>query len=155
MPQVKLQNIKQAKAIFRKTLSGRALESVARDTRFVQRARLLTAESFFWAIIVTVGAQPLRYISDVLRTLNKREGWSLAYKPFWNRLAKPAFPVMMKTLFQRMCTEMTTRVLKHKRGAVVQSFSLILIDDGSSFAVADGLRRVFPGRFTKVTPAGS
>lgn len=153
MSQVKLQNIAQAKTVFRRTLSARALESIARETRFVQRARLLTAESLFWAMVVSVGAQPLRYISDVLRTLNKREGWSLAYKPFWNRLAKPAFPAMMKALFQRMCSEMTTRVLKHKRSAVVQSFSAILIDDGSSFAVADGLRRVFPGRFTKVTPA--
>jgi hypothetical protein len=153
VPQATLQNIARTKLIFRSTLSAKALESIARETRFVQRARLLTAESFFWAIIVTVGAQPLRYISDVLRTLNKRQGWSLAYKPFWNRLAKPAFPAMMKALFQRMCSELTTRVLKHKRGTVVQSFSAILVDDGSSFAVADGLRRVFPGRFTKVTPA--
>jgi hypothetical protein len=36
--------------------------------------------------MLTVGAHPLEYISDVLRTLNQREGWSLRYKPFWNRI---------------------------------------------------------------------
>src|SRR2546430_418483 len=37
-------------------------------------------DGIFWALILAVGAHPMRYISDVLRMLNKRESWALAYK---------------------------------------------------------------------------
>jgi hypothetical protein len=103
--------------------------------------------------MTTLGAQPTQYISDVLRSLNAQQGWSLRYKPFWDRLAKRGFSEFMKTLFQRLCREMTMRVLESEAGSVASHFSDILIDDGSSFAIAAGLRKVFPGRFTKQDPA--
>jgi len=86
-------------------------------------------------------------------TRNAHEGWTLRYKPFWNRLAQPAFCRFMKLMFARLCREAGSRVLTRTKGSVAAYFSEILIDDGSSFAVASGLRDVFPGRFTKFTPA--
>lgn len=153
MPQPRLHHTSRASALFRRTLSPDAIEKVGRRTRFIQRKRRVTATGIFWALILAVGAHPMRYISDVLRMLNKREGWALAYKPFWNRLAKPAFPALMKAMFEQMCRDLMTRVLQRQEPGVAKLFSQILLDDGSSFAVADGLRRFFPGRFTKVTPA--
>ncbi len=93
MPRTAASQIAQAKKRFRSTLRPDTLEAVARDTRFVQRQRVITGSSVFWALIVTVGAHATQYISDVLRTLNSREAWSIAYKPFWNRLAKAALGV--------------------------------------------------------------
>jgi hypothetical protein len=153
MPQAEFSHVRRAAALFRKTLSPVALHEIARGCRFVQRQRTVTACSVFWALMTTLGAHPTQYISDVLRSLNAQQGWSLRYKPFWDRLAKRAFCVFMKTLFERLCREMTMRVLGAEVGSVANCFSDILMDDGSSFAVADGLRRAFPGRFTKVTPA--
>jgi hypothetical protein len=126
---------------------------VARRTRLVQRERVVSASSLFWAFMVTLGAQPMEFISDVLRTLNAQEGLALRYKPFWNRLAQPAFCRFMKAMFLRLCREMGKRVLTRVKGGVAEYFSEILLDDGSSFAVAAGLRGVFPGRFTRLTPA--
>jgi hypothetical protein len=153
MPQPGFSHVRRAAALFRKTLSPAALDEIARGCRFVQRQRTVTACSVFWALMTTLGAHPTQYISDVLRSLNAQQGWSLRYKPFWDRLAKRAFSVFMKTLFERLCREMTMRVLGAQGGSVANCFSDILMDDGSSFAIADGLRNVFPGRFTKATPA--
>jgi Transposase DDE domain len=148
-------HIEHARTLFRSVLSSSAIELLAHETRFAQRrARVASSTSVMWALLLAVGGQLTRYISDVLRTLNAREGTTLRYKPFWNRLARPGFPTFTKALFQRLCCSLTTRVLERQAGSVVSRFSDILMDDGCSFAVADGLVDTFPGRFTKVTPAG-
>ena len=146
-------HVSEACARFKKSLAPEGLEGLARETKFVQRQRVITAASVFWAFMVALGAQPLQYISDVLRTLNARESWSIRYKPFWNRLAKAAFARFMKALFQKLCRELTTEMIYSVSRGDAHFFSEIFADDGSSFAVADGLRKVFPGRFTKIKPA--
>jgi hypothetical protein len=153
MPRSTASHIEPAKRRFRATLENAALEVVARKTGFVRRQRVITGASVFWALIVTVGAHCTEYISDVLRTMNAREHWSIRYKPFWNRLATAAFPRFMKSMFEKLCRELVAEVLRAERGTEASLFSEVFIDDGSSFAVADGLRKVFPGRFTKVKPA--
>jgi hypothetical protein len=75
------------------------LDAVARRSRFVRPERVVSAASIFWAFMVTLGAQPMEYVSDVLRTLNAQHGLALRYKPFWNRLAQPAFCRFMKAMF--------------------------------------------------------
>lgn len=153
MPRSRPSHIASAKRRFRSALGVGAVELVAKETRFVQRRRVITGESIFWAMTITVGAKSTQYISDVLRTLNAREGWTIRYKPLWNRLAKAAFARFMKAMFQRLCRELVSEVLRAEKGTEASFFSDVLIDDGSSFAVADGLKKVFPGRFTKHTPA--
>jgi hypothetical protein len=128
------------------------LDAVARRSRFVRRERVVSAASLFWAFMVTLGAQPMEYISDVLRTLNAQRGLALRYKPFWNRLAQPAFCRFMKAMFTILCREMVEQVLTSAKGSVSAYFSDILLDDGSSFAVARGLRGVFPGRVGSPKP---
>src|SRR5271170_4988731 len=154
MPQPGFSHVRRAAALFRRPLSPATLDEIARRCRFVQRQRTVTACGVFWALMTTLGGQRTQYISDVLRSLNAQQGWSLRYKPFWDRLAKRAFCAFMKTLFQHLCREMTMRVVESKTGSVASHFSDILMDDGSSFALAAGLRKIFPGRFTKQDPAG-
>lgn len=153
MPQPGL-HIEHARSLFRRVLGEPAIEALARATGFTQRrARVASATTVLWAVLVALGGQLTRYVSDVLRTLNAQENTALRYKPFWNRLARPAFAAFMKELFQALCRSLTMRVLERQAGSVASRFSDILIDDGSSFAVADALAQVFPGRFTKVKPA--
>jgi hypothetical protein len=140
-------------SLFRQTLSPQAIERIARRTGLVRRRRVVTGAGLFWALILTLGAQKAEYVSDVLRTMNAWQGSSVRYKPFWNRLATQAFVRFTKVLFQKLCQELVTRMLRRQRGSSASFFSEIFIDDGSSFAVADGLRKVFPGRFTKIKPA--
>lgn len=146
-------HVSKASALFKRTLSPTVLDRLARETRFVRRERLVTASSIVWAFMLTLGAHPLRYISDVLRTMNSRESWCLRYKPLWNRLATASFARFMKALFEKLCQELATEMLRQTSRGDASFFSAIFADDGSSFAVADGLQKVFPGRFTKVKPA--
>ena len=48
---------------------------------------------------------------------------------------------------------MMLKVLGFKKGRAFAAFRRIVIQDGSSFAIHDGLREVFPGRFKVVKPA--
>ncbi len=146
-------HIRSTRTRFRDVLSDSTLDAVARRSRFIRRERVVSAANIFWAFMVTLGAQPMEYISDVLRTLNAQRGLALRYKPFWNRIAQPAFCRFMKTMFAILCRDLVAQVLTSAKGSVSGYFSDILLDDGSSFAVARGLRAVFPGRFTKLTPA--
>jgi hypothetical protein len=135
-------------------LDPERMQQEARAAKFVQRQRIADASSIFWALVVTLGGQTTQYLSDVLRTLNCQRGWTLRYKPFWNRLAKPAFARFMRETFQRLCSELVARVLQKKVRSAGAFFSDIFIDDGTSFGLADGLQEVFPSRFTRFKPAG-
>jgi hypothetical protein len=53
----------------------------------------------------------------------------------------------------RLVGEMTLKVLGFAKGRAFAEFRHIVLQDGSSFAIHDGLREVFPGRFKVVTPA--
>jgi hypothetical protein len=83
----------------------------------------------FWALVVTPGAQTTHYISDVLRMINSRRGWRLRYKPLWVRLGKQAVARFMRQVFQSLCVEMTTQVLRRRMGSEVRFFSEIFADD--------------------------
>jgi hypothetical protein len=54
---------------------------------------------------------------------------------------------------ERLVSEMTLKVLGFAKGKVFAEFRHIVIQDGSSFAIHDALREVFPGRFKVVKPA--
>lgn len=153
MPRQARSHTSRAKARFKTALGAERLEQMARATGFVSRRRLVTGDSVFWALMVSVGAHCTQYISDVLRTLNKQQRWSLRYKPFWNRLAKAAFPRFMKAMFQLLARDLVGEVFRAEANSDLSFFSDVFIDDGSSMSVASGLRRIFPGRFTHTDPA--
>ena len=143
----------RANALFKRALCPVRMQANARAVRFVERQRIVDASSIFWALMVSLGSNTAQYLSDVLRTLNCQQSRALRYKPFWNRLSKPAFPRFMRETFERLCGELVTRVVARRLKGAAGYFSDIFIDDGSSLGVADGLKDVFPGRFTRVRPA--
>ena len=59
----------------------------------------------------------------------------------------------MSTTASRLIGELTLKVLGFATGRAVAEFRHLVIQDGSSFAIHDGLREVFPGRFKAVKPA--
>src|SRR5437870_7394236 len=54
---------------------------------------------------------------------------------------------------ERLIGDMTLKVLGFEKGRAFAEFRHIIMQDGSSFAIHDGLREVFPGRFKVVKPA--
>jgi ribosome-associated translation inhibitor RaiA len=78
---------------------------------------------------------------------------TITYKAFYNQLAKPHFADFARTMTSRLIGDMTLKVLGFATGRPFGEFRRILLQDGSSFALHDGLREVFPGRFKTVKPA--
>jgi len=78
---------------------------------------------------------------------------TLTYKAFYNQLAKPHFADFARTMTSRLIGAMTLKVLGFATGRPFGEFRRIRLQDGSAFAIPDGLREVFPGRFQTVKPA--
>jgi len=74
-------------------------------------------------------------------------------KSLYNQLAKPHFATFMGTMASRLIGELTLKVLGFAKGRAFAEFRHIVIQDGSSFAIHDALREVFPGRCKTVKPA--
>src|SRR5207244_7980400 len=72
---------------------------------------------------------------------------------FYNQVAKPHFADFARTMAERLISDMTLKVLGFEKGRAFAEFRHIIIQDGSSFAIHDALREVFPGRFKVVRPA--
>src|SRR5438132_10612807 len=54
---------------------------------------------------------------------------------------------------ERLISDITLKVLGFEKGHALSEFRHMILQDGSSFAIHDGLREVFPGRFKVVKPA--
>jgi hypothetical protein len=126
---------------------------IARDSRWLRRLRDISPLALVVACLSTLGASKAMWIADILRTFNAFTGLSIRYKPFHNQLRKAAFPEFMRRLLERMLEKMTRPVLAPDLGSKLGKFRDILLHDGSSFALKDGLRKEWPGRFTTVSPA--
>src|SRR3989475_10939799 len=77
----------------------------------------------------------------------------ITYKAFYNQVAKPRFADCARTMAERLIGDMTLTVLGFAKGRACAEFRHIVLQDGSSLAIHDGLREVCPGRFKVVKPA--
>jgi hypothetical protein len=93
------------------------------------------------------------WIADILRAYNALTGASLRYKPFHNQLKKSQFPEWMRQVLETALLKLALDVLEPLPQSKLEMFEDIVMHDGTSFAVKTSLRRVFPGRFKKVSPA--
>ena len=59
----------------------------------------------------------------------------------------------MRETARGLLETLVIRVLGVAPGGAFSEFRRIVIQDGSSFAIKDALKEVFPGRFKKVKPA--
>lgn len=126
---------------------------IARECRWLRRLRDITPLALVVACLSTLGASKATWIADILRTFNAFTGLSIRYKPFHNQLRKAAFPEFMRRLLERTLEKMTRPVLSPGLGSKLAKFRDILLHDGSSFALKEGLKKEWPGRFTKLSPA--
>jgi hypothetical protein len=88
-----------------------------------------------------------------LREVNHQNDVTVAYKAFYNRLARPGFAAFMRQMFARLVERLCIQTLAPDGHSAVSRFKDFVIQDGSSFALKKKLRDVFPGRFTTREPA--
>jgi len=129
------------------------LNACAKDVRFGKRQRIITPFRLGLALTTTCASQAVETIADFHCAFNALWGTTITDKAFYNQLAKPHFADFARTMAERLISDMTLQVLGFEKGHAFSEFRHIVLQDGSSFAIHDGLREVFPGRFKTVKPA--
>src|SRR5437764_6001965 len=129
------------------------LNACGKDIKFCRRQRVITPFRLGLALTATCASQHVETIADFHCGFNALFGTTVTYKAFYNQVAKPHFADFARTLAARLISDMTLKVLGFEKGRAFGEFRHIILQDGSSFAIHDSLREVFPGRFKAVKPA--
>ena len=132
---------------------GTALDEVGRKAGFLKRARKITPARLIPCLVAALGASKVTSVADLARTFGQMTGQMLDERSFLGRLDTPSFPVLMKTVFLATAEKLAFEALRFLPGSPFNRFGRVLIQDGSSFALDDGLAEIFPGRFRKNSPA--
>jgi hypothetical protein len=134
-------------------LGEAAVEEAARRCGFLRRRREIVPAALLAACISALGAGAAAWLADILRAFNAFTGKVVRYKPFHNQISKTKFPVFVRAVLEQLLAKLTAPVLEGVPKDKLAQFDEILIHDGTSFALKDALKKRWPGRFTKVTPA--
>src|SRR2546426_9273407 len=138
---------------FQWVFSEPLLNACGTEAKFCRRQRIITPLRLGLALTATCASQRVETVADFHRGFKALWGTTITYKAFYNQVAKPRFADFARTMAERLIGDMTLKVLGFAKGRVFAEFRHIVIQDGSSFAIHDGLREVFPGRFKVVKPA--
>src|SRR5215831_2112039 len=138
---------------FQWVFSEALLNGCGKAVKFCRRQRVITPFRLGLALTATCASQRVETIADFHCGFNALFGTTVTYKAFYNQVAKPHFADFARTMAARLISDMTLKVLGFDKGRAFTEFRHIILQDGSSFAIHDGLREVFPGRFKAVKPA--
>ncbi len=145
-------NVTECASKMRRFLSEEVLNAVGKQTEFSQRLRKLTPTRAVWTFVTGLASGTVNTLADFVRLFKELTGETIEYKPFHDRLSNPTFPDLLRTTLCNLMSQLTVPILKGK-SRYLKCFSDIILQDGSSFALNDALSEVYPGRFTKVSPA--
>jgi Transposase DDE domain len=138
---------------FQWVFSEPLLNACGTEAKFCRRQRIITPFRLGLALTATCASQPVETLADFHRGFNALWGTTITYKAFYNQVAKSRFADFARTMTSRLIGDMTLKVLGFAKGRAFAEFRHIVLQDGSSCAIHDGLREVFPGRFKVVKPA--
>jgi len=133
--------------------SSEFLNDIAGTTGFILREREITGQDLAMSLIHSLGTGKVESIADLQRDFNAVTEKSIQYKPFWNQLAKTEFPKFAMETLEQVMAAFTLQSMAAQDTRTLSRFKDVVVQDGSSFAVKDNLSKIFPGRFTKVSPA--
>jgi len=121
--------------------------------QFCRRQRVITPFRLGLALTATCANQRVETIADFHCGFNALFGTTVTYKAFYNQVAKPHFADFARTMTERLVGDMTLKGLGFAKGRAFAALRHIVMQDGSSLAIHDGWREVFPGRCKVVQPA--
>jgi len=134
-----------------KVLNDFNINDIGKPTRFCSRKRIIKPFELVMSLITALGDRSVSTVTDLHRYFVKLTETDVQYKPFHNQLSKPEFSLLMKSLVDVALSEWQQQILGTE--ATLSDFKRIVLQDGSSFAVHDGLKETFKGHFTKISPA--
>jgi hypothetical protein len=138
---------------FKQIFSEQVLNALGKSTRFCQRVREITPYRLALGLIEVFSTMRVETIADVHRGFNALCERKVQYKPFHNQLVKEGFPIFTRNLCEQLMGQLTVEVLRFTPKSPFAKFSHLLVHDGTSFGIKSALKKVYPGRFTKTSPA--
>ncbi len=124
-----------------------------KDVKFCRRQRIITPLRLGLALRATCARQRVETIADFHCGCKALFAPTLTSKAFSHHVATPRCADVARTMTERLISDMTLQVLGCEKGHAVAEFRHIILQDGSSCAIHDGVREVCPGRCTVVKPA--
>jgi len=139
--------------LLKSALGPDVLNELGRAQRQSKRLRVVTPFRLAISVVGAMASGTVRSIADLVREFNYQHGTTTAYKAFYMRLARASFAAFMREVVSNLLTQLALRTLAPRPDGPVAEFEDIVIQDGTSFALEDRLKAVFPGRFKTVDPA--
>src|SRR3989442_9931499 len=133
--------------------SASVLNACGKEVQFCRRQRVSTPLRLGLALTATCASPHVETIADCHCGFHALFGTTIPSKAFSNPVAKPHCADFARTMTERLIGEMTLQVLGCATGHPCGECRRLILQDGSSFAIHDGLREVFPGRCKTVKPA--
>jgi hypothetical protein len=137
---------------FQWVFSEPLLNACGTEAKLCRRQRIITPFRLGLALTATCASQRVETVADFHRGFHALWGTTLTYKAFYNQVAKPHFADCARAMTSRLIGDMTLKVLGFAKGRAFAEFRHIVMQDGSSCAIHDGLRR-FSWTFLTVKPA--
>src|SRR5258706_10729860 len=117
-----------------RALSIDDVNELGRKTGQSERLRTITPHRLFLSTIAALAGGKVESLADLLREFNFQNDVTVAYKAFYNRLARPGFAKFMREMFVRLVEQLSVRMLAPEGHAAVSPFDDIVIQDRSSVA---------------------
>ena len=146
-----MNKVTQIKKELKKKLSPRIFNKIAQKTQFIQRSRKTEGFNIFWSIISGFAIGQATEIAGMLRAYTKDTGIKLNYSAWYKRLSKEGFANFMCEIASHLINHLYVQRLDVK--GLLNKFDDVYIQDGSTLTINNILKKVFPGRFTKTSPA--
>ena len=103
--------------VLARTLSVEAVNQLGRDTGQAVRLRTVTPHRLFLAVVSALASGHVASLADLLRAFNYHNGVHVAYKAFYNRLARVGFTLFMRGMCARLIERLRLQTLTPVRTA--------------------------------------
>lgn len=131
----------RVRTTFARALSAEDVNQLGGTTGQAERLRTVTPHRLFLAIVSALAGADVESLADLRRTFNYQNGVPVAYKAFYNRLARRGFATFMRGMCLRLIDQLRLQTLAPEGQRAVVRCKDIVIHDGSSFALKSSLCR--------------
>ncbi|HEX2691057.1 MAG TPA: FHA domain-containing protein, partial [Kofleriaceae bacterium] len=119
-----------------RALSIDDVDQIGRDTGQSERFRTITPSRLFLSVVAALASRAVESLADLLREFNHYNGVAVAYKAFYNRLARASFATFMRQMLARLVEHLSIQTLTPAGHTALARFKDIVIQDVDLILVA-------------------
>ncbi|HWO19255.1 MAG TPA: hypothetical protein VNO30_10780 [Kofleriaceae bacterium] len=94
-----------------RALSIDEVNQIGHETGQSERLRTVTPHRLFLATTAALAGRSVESLADLLREFNHQNDATVAYRAFYNQLARPGFPSFMEQMFAWLLKRLSLQAL--------------------------------------------